>query len=272
MRAPLLVAQFSTPRVEVRSVPGRRKDKSRFARRAMRSRLEPYGRVRDSDDELTSLMAGPTRPENSEVGQEAAVIGVVIAGVLVSFTIPGPYDWGSTLIGLLLLSVLFAYGRAPGRKSSGGARLEERSLWRSASFSSPGGRWIRSSSGSEAPSRTCSADGQLRTSMWSAALLTRSVRGGTGRPEKTLIVRLAPTERYSWRGGPLSSSRSWSSGDTGGSAANINLKRNSRLGTLDPPRAGAHQQGVAPRLRTGMEVATRRSRIKADATARLPSE
>jgi hypothetical protein len=30
---------------------------------------------------------------------DAAVIGVVIAGVLVSVTIPGPFDWGGSLIG-----------------------------------------------------------------------------------------------------------------------------------------------------------------------------
>jgi hypothetical protein len=36
----------------------------------------------------------------------AAVTGVVIAGVLASFVIPGPFDWGSTLIGIMLLVVL----------------------------------------------------------------------------------------------------------------------------------------------------------------------
>jgi hypothetical protein len=45
--------------------------------------------------------------------QDPAVIGVVIAGVLVSFTIPGPYDWGATLIGVILLAVLVAYGEMP---------------------------------------------------------------------------------------------------------------------------------------------------------------
>ena len=46
---------------------------------------------------------------------EAAAIGVVVAGVLASFVIPGPFDWGSTLIGLMLLLVLFGYGRRPER-------------------------------------------------------------------------------------------------------------------------------------------------------------
>jgi hypothetical protein len=53
------------------------------------------------------------RSGESQVGQEAAVIGVVIAGVLVSFTIPGPFDWGSMLIGTIMLSVLLAYGTWP---------------------------------------------------------------------------------------------------------------------------------------------------------------
>ena len=38
-----------------------------------------------------------------------AVIGVVIVGVLASFTVPGPFDWGATLIGVVLLTVLYAY-------------------------------------------------------------------------------------------------------------------------------------------------------------------
>lgn len=44
---------------------------------------------------------------------DAAVIGVVLAGVLASFVIPGPFDWGSTLIGVILLLVLVAYGGVP---------------------------------------------------------------------------------------------------------------------------------------------------------------
>lgn len=48
-----------------------------------------------------------------EAIQDAAVIGVVIAGVLASFTIPGPFDWGSTLIGSILFLVLGAYGTWP---------------------------------------------------------------------------------------------------------------------------------------------------------------
>ena len=60
---------------------------------------------------------GPTA-ESSAVGNEAAVIGVVIAGVLTSFVIPGPFDRGSLLIGLLLLAVLVGYGTVPpGRES-----------------------------------------------------------------------------------------------------------------------------------------------------------
>jgi hypothetical protein len=44
---------------------------------------------------------------------EAAAIGVVVAGVLASFVIPGPFDWGSTLIGLMLVLVLVGYGKKP---------------------------------------------------------------------------------------------------------------------------------------------------------------
>ena len=43
----------------------------------------------------------------------ATVVGVVVAGVLASIVVPGPYDFGSTMIGLTLLAVLFGYGDAP---------------------------------------------------------------------------------------------------------------------------------------------------------------
>jgi hypothetical protein len=64
------------------------------------------------------------RPEHHppEAVQDAAVLGVVIAGVLVSFTIPGPFDWGSSLIGLILLAVLLAYGAWPEGVSPASAR------------------------------------------------------------------------------------------------------------------------------------------------------
>lgn len=44
---------------------------------------------------------------------DPSVIGVLLAGVLASFVIPGPFDWGSTLIGVVLLLVLIAYGEYP---------------------------------------------------------------------------------------------------------------------------------------------------------------
>jgi hypothetical protein len=60
--------------------------------------------------------------------QDTAVIGVVIAGLLSAFLVPGPFDLGSMLIGLLLLVVLGAYadwtprsfGRALGTAAAGG--------------------------------------------------------------------------------------------------------------------------------------------------------
>jgi peptidoglycan/LPS O-acetylase OafA/YrhL len=58
-------------------------------------------------------MMDQRRSQPPESIQDAAVIGVVIAGVIASFTIPGPFDWGSTLIGLILLMVLLAYGAVP---------------------------------------------------------------------------------------------------------------------------------------------------------------
>jgi hypothetical protein len=44
---------------------------------------------------------------------DPAVVGVIVAGVLASFVIPGPFDWGSTLIGAVLLLVLIGYGTRP---------------------------------------------------------------------------------------------------------------------------------------------------------------
>jgi hypothetical protein len=41
------------------------------------------------------------------------VVGVVVAGVLASVVTPGPYNYGSTMIGVTLLAVLFGYGELP---------------------------------------------------------------------------------------------------------------------------------------------------------------
>jgi hypothetical protein len=41
------------------------------------------------------------------------VVGVVLAGVLASIVVPGPYDFGATMIGLTLLAVLYGYGTTP---------------------------------------------------------------------------------------------------------------------------------------------------------------
>ena len=58
---------------------------------------------------------GDGRRASEQLGHDAAVVGVVIAGVLASFVIPGPFDWGSLLIGLLLLAVLFGYADVPAK-------------------------------------------------------------------------------------------------------------------------------------------------------------
>jgi hypothetical protein len=53
----------------------------------------------------------PNNPTGS-VGDnvtEPAVIGVVVAGVRASLVAPGPYSWGSTLVGIVLAMVLSAY-------------------------------------------------------------------------------------------------------------------------------------------------------------------
>jgi hypothetical protein len=67
-------------------------------------------------------------PPETHRTQEAAVIGVVIAGLLSAFLVPGPFDLGSMLIGLLLLVILGVYadwtpaslGNAVGTAAAGG--------------------------------------------------------------------------------------------------------------------------------------------------------
>jgi hypothetical protein len=46
-------------------------------------------------------------------GKPSAVVGVVVAGVLASFVIPGPYAWDTTMLGVLLLLILIGYGHFP---------------------------------------------------------------------------------------------------------------------------------------------------------------
>jgi hypothetical protein len=51
---------------------------------------------------------------NEARGEHAAgVIGVVVAGVLASAIVPGPYSLGSTLVGVTLLGLLFGYCDLP---------------------------------------------------------------------------------------------------------------------------------------------------------------
>ena len=45
----------------------------------------------------------------------ATVVGVVVAGVLASIVVPGPYNFGSSLVGATLLGVLVGYGEPPKR-------------------------------------------------------------------------------------------------------------------------------------------------------------
>jgi hypothetical protein len=52
----------------------------------------------------------PTRPES---GDAAAVIGVVVAGVLASFVIPGPYSWDTMMLGALMLIILLGFAEIP---------------------------------------------------------------------------------------------------------------------------------------------------------------
>jgi hypothetical protein len=52
-------------------------------------------------------------PSASARSDSAAVVGVVIAGVLASFTIPGPYGWDTTMLGAILLLVLVGYAEVP---------------------------------------------------------------------------------------------------------------------------------------------------------------
>lgn len=62
----------------------------------------------DDGDEVARLPR-----EAAASGDSAAVVGVVIAGVLASFVVTGPYAWDTTLLGLLLLSLLAGYGHLP---------------------------------------------------------------------------------------------------------------------------------------------------------------
>jgi hypothetical protein len=62
--------------------------------------------------------AAGSRPSDATARVErrehsAAVVGVVVAGVLASVVIPGPYSFGSTMVGGTLLFVLFGYGELP---------------------------------------------------------------------------------------------------------------------------------------------------------------
>ena len=62
----------------------------------------------------TNVRRPAAAAEDEELRQRGAtVVGVVIAGVLASVTIPGPYDFGSMMIGALLLAVLLGYGSWP---------------------------------------------------------------------------------------------------------------------------------------------------------------
>jgi hypothetical protein len=65
----------------------------------------------------------PREDNGREQSGDPTVIGILLAGVLASFVIPGPFDWGSSLIGVVLLCVLVGYGDYPRdrRAAIGGA-------------------------------------------------------------------------------------------------------------------------------------------------------
>ena len=78
-----------------------------------------YYRSRMNDDRVTERSQDGRQPEGVRTGRRdsrahaATVVGVVLAGVLTSIVVPGPYDFGSTMIGLVLLATLYGYGEPP---------------------------------------------------------------------------------------------------------------------------------------------------------------
>lgn len=55
----------------------------------------------------------PTQGDLDRRQHAATVVGVVVAGVLASYIVPGPYNLGSTMLGLILIAILFGYGELP---------------------------------------------------------------------------------------------------------------------------------------------------------------
>jgi hypothetical protein len=60
-------------------------------------------------------------PASDTRSQPAAIIGVVVAGVLASFVIPGPFGWDTTMLGALLLLILVGYAEVPQRRKEAAA-------------------------------------------------------------------------------------------------------------------------------------------------------
>lgn len=73
---------------------------------------------------MTDACAARTDEKSDDIARRqhvATVSGVVIAGVLASYVVPGPYSWGSTLIGIILAFILIGYGEWPaGRREAFG--------------------------------------------------------------------------------------------------------------------------------------------------------
>jgi hypothetical protein len=52
-------------------------------------------------------------PNRTRSGEPAAVVGVVIAGVVAMVVSPGRFDWWATMVGLTLVAVLWGYAHEP---------------------------------------------------------------------------------------------------------------------------------------------------------------
>jgi hypothetical protein len=76
--------------------------------------LDRWSGCGSTDNDLGAQNAPGLRSARWSIGSSTRTLtGVVIAGVLASFVVPGPYSWGSTLIGVILLAILVGYAEPP---------------------------------------------------------------------------------------------------------------------------------------------------------------